>query len=71
MKRNSLMCVKSIITIFVVGTLCALTVLYPKDFSDTFKSVATMVATFYFTHQVSKNEYAKTERNGDIKDEVS
>jgi len=46
-------------------------VLYPKDFSDTFKSVATMVATFYFTHQVSKNENAKTERNGDIKDEIS
>ena len=71
MKRNSLMCVKSIITIFVVGTLCALTIAYPKDFSDTFKSVATMVATFYFTHQVSKNENAKTERDGDIKDEVS
>lgn len=50
------MCVKSIITICVILTLCVLTVMYPETYCDTFKSVVTMVATFYFTHQLNKRE---------------
>lgn len=71
MKRNSLMCVKSIITVCVVTTLCVLTCMYPELYCDTFKSVVTMVATFYFTHQINKKEENTTKTIGDENDEIS
>lgn len=54
-------CVKSIVTVVLMFALCVLTFCYPDTYADTFKSCATMVATFYFTHQINKKEI---ENNG-------
>lgn len=54
MKKSSLMCVKSIMTILLTIALIYLTIKYPDVYQDTFKSCVTMVVTFYFSHQISK-----------------
>lgn len=54
MKKSSLMCVKSIMTILLTIALIYLTIKYPNVYQDTFKSCVTMVVTFYFSHQISK-----------------
>ena len=55
MKKNkSLLCVKSIMTIILTLALVVLTFQHPADFKETFKACATMVVTFYFSHQISK-----------------
>lgn len=54
MKKTSLMCVKSIMTILLTIALIYLTIKYPDVYQDTFKSCVTMVVTFYFSHQISK-----------------
>lgn len=59
---KSLLCVKSITTIIITVALCVLTFLYPETFSDAFKSVVTMIVTFYFAHQQSKKEIEKDGR---------
>lgn len=51
---KSMMCVKSIMTILVTIMLCILTYVYPDNYSEVFKNVAIMVATFYFSHQTNK-----------------
>lgn len=45
--------------------------MYPELYCDTFKSVVTMVATFYFTHQLNKKEENTTKAIGDENDEIS
>lgn len=52
---ESLLCVKSIITILVIGALVVLSFLYPDDYMETMKSSVTMVVTFYFAHQTDKH----------------
>lgn len=54
MKRSSLLCVKSIITIIIVLAAAVLTFIFPEQMMDTFKSAVTMIITFYFAHQVDK-----------------
>lgn len=54
MKRSSLLCVKSIITIVIVLGATIATFIYPESMMDTFKAAVTMIVTFYFAHQVDK-----------------
>jgi len=54
LKRNSLLCVKSIITIIIVVAASVLTFIFPEQMMDTFKSAVTMIITFYFAHQADK-----------------
>lgn len=54
MKRSSLLCVKSIITIIIVLGATVATFIYPEQMMDTFKSAVTMIITFYFAHQIDK-----------------
>lgn len=54
MKRSSLLCVKSIITIIIVIAAAVLTFIFPDQMMDTFKSAVTMIITFYFAHQTDK-----------------
>lgn len=54
MKRNSLLCVKSVITIIIVLGATVATFIYPAQMMDTFKSAVTMIITFYFAHQIDK-----------------
>lgn len=56
MKRNGLICVKSIMTIVLTVALCVLTFMYPEEYAETMKACVTMVVTFYFAHQVEKAE---------------
>lgn len=51
---RNLMCVKSLITILLVGTVCVLCFLDPLTYSETLKNCVTMVVTFYFAHQQEK-----------------
>lgn len=64
MKKNtSLLCVKSIMTIILTLALVVLTFRYPADFKETFKACATMVVTFYFSHQINKKGDNNNENN--------
>lgn len=54
MKRNGLLCVKSVMTIVLTVALCVLTFMYPEQYAETMKACVTMVVTFYFAHQVDK-----------------
>lgn len=51
---KQLLCVKSIMTIMVTAMLCVMVYLHPADYSELFKNVCVMIATFYFAHQSSK-----------------
>ena len=53
---KSILCVKSIMTILITIMLCVMTYLYPESYSEVFKNVAIMVATFYFSHQIRKSK---------------
>lgn len=64
---ESLLCVKSIITILLIGALVILSFLYPEEYNETLKSSVTMVVTFYFAHQTEKRNSQK----GDEKHENS
>lgn len=59
-ERTSLLCVKSLITILVIITLCALTVIDflrgTHEFKSLFEILATSVITFYFSHQTDKKQ---------------
>lgn len=55
-KFNNLLCVKSIMTVSVTVTLCILTILYPDTYSEVFRNISVMIATFYFAHQTDKRE---------------
>lgn len=65
---ESLLCVKSIITILLIGALVILSFLYPEEYNETLKSSVTMVVTFYFAHQTEKRNLQKgvdkNENNG-------
>lgn len=52
---KNLLCVKSILTITVCVAFSILTFLDPKEFGETMKALVTTIATFYFSHQVDKN----------------
>lgn len=72
MKRNSLLCVKSIITIIIVLAAAVLTFIFPEQMMDTFKSAVTMIITFYFAHQTDKlNQKGDTTSNGTKSDNGS
>lgn len=58
-QRNSLLCVKSIMTIALTVMLCVMTYMYPDQYSETFKNCIVMIVTFYFAHQTAK----EVERN--------
>ncbi len=62
-KRNSLLCVKSIMTIILTVALVIFTFRYPKDFIDTFKTCVVMVVTWYFSHQTNKKGNEDNENN--------
>lgn len=53
-ERNSLLCVKSIMTIALTVMLCVMTYMYPDQYSETFKNCIVMIVTFYFAHQQEK-----------------
>ena len=53
---KNLMCVKSILTLVLSLGFVALTFMYPNEYAETMKTVVTTVITFYFTHQLNKNE---------------
>lgn len=59
MKKSSLLCVKSLITIAVIITLCVLTVIDflhgTTEYKDIFVFCISSVVTFYFNHQTAKN----------------
>lgn len=61
--KNSLLCVKSMITILVIITLCALTIIDflrgTHEFKSLFEILTTSVITFYFSHQTDKTEKKK------------
>lgn len=61
--KNSLLCVKSMITILVIITLCALTIIDflrgTHEFKSLFEILTTSVITFYFSHQTDKAEKKK------------
>lgn len=60
-QRNSLLCVKSIMTIALTVMLCVMVYRQPETYSETFRNCIIMVVTFYFAHQTSK----EVERNED------
>lgn len=64
---KNLLCVKSIITIALIITLCVLCVLYPDRYSETLKNAVTMVVTFYFSHQIEKTKSQKGDESEDGK----
>lgn len=63
---QNLMCVKSVITILLIGSLVVLSFIYPEAYVETLKSCVTMVVTFYFAHQSDK-QLRKDEDNVKIK----
>lgn len=65
-KFQSLLCVKSVITIMLVGSLVVLSFIYTEEYVETLKSCVTMVVTFYFAHQSDK-QIRKDEDNDKIK----
>lgn len=60
-QRNSLLCVKSIMTIALTVMLCVMVYRQPETYSETFRNCIIMVVTFYFAHQTSK----ESEKNED------
>lgn len=56
--KNSLLCVKSIITLIVILTLAALVIIDKiqgnSEYKEIFTIVVTSVTTFYFSHQTDK-----------------
>lgn len=58
MKKSSLLCVKSLITMAVIFTLCVLTVIDflhgTTEYKDIFVFSISSVVTFYFNHQTAK-----------------
>lgn len=69
-QRNSLLCVKSIMTIALTVMLCVMVYRQPETYSETFRNCIIMVVTFYFAHQTEKGgrqdedaEQRKTEAN--------
>lgn len=64
MKKSSLLCVKSLITIAVIITLCVLTVIDflhgTTEYKDIFVFCISSVVTFYFNHQTAKNNKGGT-----------
>lgn len=60
---KGLLCVKSIMTIILSIALAVLTFKDPETFGDTFKSCATMVVTFYFSHQLDKADRKGSDNN--------
>lgn len=63
---QNLLCVKSVITILLIGSLVVLSFVYPESYVETLKSCVTMVVTFYFAHQSDK-QLRKDEENVKIK----
>lgn len=53
-QRNSLLCVKSIMTIALTVMLCVMVYRQPETYSETFRNCIIMVVTFYFAHQTEK-----------------
>lgn len=53
---KNLMCVKSLLTLVLSLGFVALTFMYPDEYAETMKTVVTTVITFYFTHQLNKND---------------
>lgn len=53
-QRNSLLCVKSIMTIALTAMLCVMVYRQPETYSETFRNCIIMVVTFYFAHQQEK-----------------
>ena len=53
-QRNSLLCVKSIMTIALTVMLCVMVYRQPETYSETFRNCIIMVVTFYFAHQQEK-----------------
>ena len=53
---HNFMCVKSVITILLIGSLVVLSFMYPSIYEETLKSSVTMVVTFYFAHQNEKSQ---------------
>lgn len=53
-ERNSLLCVKSIMTIALTAMLCVMVYRQPDTYSETFRNCIIMVVTFYFAHQQEK-----------------
>ena len=60
-QRNSLLCVKSIMTIALTVMLCVMVYRQPETYSETFRNCIIMVVTFYFAHQTSKEGGAQDE----------
>lgn len=56
LRRNSILCVKSIMTIILTVALVALTFRDPQEYAETFKTCVAMVVTFYFSHQIEKKK---------------
>lgn len=53
-QRNSLLCVKSLMTIALTVMLCVMVYRQPETYSETFRNCIIMVVTFYFAHQQEK-----------------
>lgn len=53
---KNLTCVKSIITIILCLAFAVLCFVRPDDYVDTMKTVIVSVITFYFAHQIGKNQ---------------
>ena len=60
---KNLLCVKSIMTVILCIALVYLTIVYPEQYSDTFKSCVTMVFTFYFNYQQTKKQLERNDSN--------
>lgn len=63
MKHANLMCVKSIVTILLIATICILAILKPEEYGDTLESLAYIIVTFYFTHQIDKKNAKEGDKN--------
>lgn len=59
---NNFLCVKSLITIALVGTFCVLTVCNPQEYGETMKNIVVTVVSFYFGTQ-----FQKSQKDGDKK----
>lgn len=60
-KKNSFLCVKSLLTMVLTATFCVLTVLYPETYSETMKTLISTVVAFYFGTQFQKGVTDKKE----------
>lgn len=62
-KYPNLFCVKSILTIILSVGFTVLCFLYPETYSDTMKTIIVSVITFYFSHQIQKQNETEKEVN--------